>query len=83
MAKVEVKCLEGRVAFTAARGGARIPTDKYIQVTMTPWIDRLINHHGDIELKPEEEPATPVQPKVKPPKQLPVEATETEVEGNK
>lgn len=82
MAKVEVKCLEGRVAFTAARGGVRIPTDKYITVTMTSWIDRLINHHGDIELKPAEEPVLPSPLKVKPPK-ITVGETATEEEGNK
>lgn len=54
MAKVEVKCVEGRVAFTAPQGGARIPADKYVTVTLTPWIERLLDHHGDIELKPEE-----------------------------
>lgn len=54
MQKISVKAVPGRVAFTAARGGARIPSDKYVEVDHTPWIDRLLNVHQDItEEKPQ------------------------------
>jgi hypothetical protein len=43
-----VKAVQGRVAFTAARGGVKIPADKYIEVDRTPWIDRLLDVHQDI-----------------------------------
>lgn len=55
MAKVEVKAVEGRVAFTAPRGGVRIPTDSYITVNRTSWIERLLNHHQDITEKSEDD----------------------------
>ena len=48
MEKISVKAVEGRVAFTAPRGGVRIPSDQYIEVDRTGWIDRLLNVHGDI-----------------------------------
>lgn len=51
MEKISVKAVQGRVAFTAARGGVRIPADKYVEVDKTPWIDRLLEVHGDIEAK--------------------------------
>jgi len=48
MEKISVKAVEGRVAFTAPRGGAKIPSDKYVEVDKTPWIMRLLEKHGDI-----------------------------------
>lgn len=49
---VQVKAVEGRVAFTQAVGGKRIPNDHYILTDQTPWIDRLAEVHGDIEIVP-------------------------------
>lgn len=48
MQKVSVKAVEGRLAFTASRGGAKIPHDKYVEVDETEWIKRLRDVHGDI-----------------------------------
>lgn len=50
---IRVKAKEGRVAFTAPRGGRQIPHDRYIAVDKTPWIVRLLEHHGDIVQEPE------------------------------
>lgn len=47
-AYVMVKAVEGRLAFTKARRGVRIPDNKFISVENTRWIRRLANHHGDI-----------------------------------
>lgn len=49
---VSVKTKAGRVAFSAPRGGEAIPHDRYIAVERTPWIERLISVHGDIEVEP-------------------------------
>lgn len=57
---VTVRALPGRVANTAPRGGKPIPEDRWITVQRTPWIDRLIEHHGDLEVKPEEPQSAPV-----------------------
>lgn len=51
MQKISVRAVQGRVAFTAARGGVRIPSEKYVEVDNTPWIGRLLDVHGDIEKK--------------------------------
>lgn len=51
MEKISVKAVEGRQAFTAARGGVKIPHDNYIEVDKTPWIMRLLQKHGDITAK--------------------------------
>jgi hypothetical protein len=61
---IRVKAREGRVAFTAPRGGRLIPHDDYIIVELTPWIDRLLNHHHDIEAEPVK--AAPVAKPAKP-----------------
>lgn len=62
MSLISIKAKPGRVAFTAAKRGDRVPTDRYIQVQMTPWINRLLNVHGDIEV----EPAPAAKPEAKP-----------------
>jgi hypothetical protein len=49
---VSIKAVEGRKAFTAAKGGVRIPHDKYIEVERTTWIERLINVHQDVTVEP-------------------------------
>jgi hypothetical protein len=62
---VSVKAVPGRLAFTAPRGGASIPHDRYVEVEETKYIRRLIDFHGDIV----EEPAAPTsKPKQKPAK---------------
>lgn len=58
MPRVNVKTKPGRVAFTAMRG-ERIPNDRYVPVELTPWIQRLLEVHGDIEREREREPAAP------------------------
>lgn len=59
---LRVKAKEGRVAYTAARGGERIPTDRYITVEATHWVQRLLNVHRDIVLEPVAAPKTEVAP---------------------
>jgi hypothetical protein len=49
---ISVKTVEGRIAYTAARGGERIPNDRYVVVEKTPWISRLLSVHKDIEIEP-------------------------------
>jgi hypothetical protein len=71
MEKISVKAVKGRKAFTAPRGGVSIPHDRYITVDKSPYIDRLLNHHGDIALEPS-------KPKPKEPKpELPNAPVET------
>ena len=48
MTNISVKTAEGRVAYDAPRGGKKIPSDKFMQVRETPYIRRLIDHHGDL-----------------------------------
>lgn len=57
---ISVKTKQGRVAYSAAVGGRRIPTDAYVSVQATSWTDRLLNVHGDIELQPAVAPETKV-----------------------
>lgn len=54
MKYIKVRAVAGRVARTA-RDGEFIPHDRYVRVDYTPYIERLLNVHGDIEV----EPATP------------------------
>lgn len=55
MPSIWVRTLEGRIARTAARGKL-IPHDKFVEVDYTPYIDRLLNVHGDIEERSNETP---------------------------
>lgn len=67
MSIIRVKAKPGRVAFTAPRGGRQIPYDKFVEVDESPWIVRLLEHHGDIEREPEKGSATkPVKPVAEP-----------------
>lgn len=66
MSVIFVRAVAGRKAYDAPRGGKRIPNDEYVPVKPTPWINRLLRFHGDIELKPETKPT----PKEKPAKSL-------------
>lgn len=55
MAQIYVRTKPGRVARTAPRGDL-IPTDRFIAVQPSAYIDRLINIHGDIEVQPSKAP---------------------------
>lgn len=48
MSMIRVKTVEGRRAYTAPRGGKPIPTDRYVDVEHTAYIERLLNFHQDI-----------------------------------
>lgn len=67
MEKISVKAVKGRTAFTAARGGVKIPHDNYIEVDETEWIKRLRDFHGDIVQENKSAPkvvtAKPKEPK--------------------
>lgn len=52
MPMIKVRTVAGRKAYTAPRGGKPIPTDKFIDVEHTAYIDRLLNFHQDIEQAP-------------------------------
>lgn len=52
---ISVKAAPGRVAFSAPRGGERIPNDRFVLVENTPWVARLIEHHGDLIAEPKAE----------------------------
>ncbi|MGL5734762.1 MAG: hypothetical protein ACRCYS_07840 [Beijerinckiaceae bacterium] len=49
--KIYVKALPGRVARVSPRG-AMIPSDHFVAVDFTPYVKRLLEVHGDIELQP-------------------------------
>lgn len=51
--RVRVKTVAGRIARESPRGDY-IPTDRYVSVKNTPYIQRLLTVHGDIILEPEE-----------------------------
>lgn len=68
-----VRALPDRIAYTAPKGGRRIPSDQYIQVPPGPWITRLLTVHGDIEQKPETASA-PVAVEAPTPLEVPPEA---------
>jgi len=48
---ISIKCRKGRVAFSAPINGNLIPTDRFVPVEKTPYIDRLINFHKDVEVE--------------------------------
>ena len=50
MSTVYVRTLEGRVARVSPKG-AFIPQKEFIGVKLTPYISRLVNVHGDIEIQ--------------------------------
>jgi hypothetical protein len=54
---IRVKTAEGRIARTSPRGDF-IPTEYYINVELTGYVQRLIEVHGDLIVEPEE-PETP------------------------
>lgn len=58
MPRISVKAKKGRVAYDAPRGGRRIPEDRFVSVDETPYIMRLLDHHGDIVQESKATPAT-------------------------
>ena len=48
MAVIYVKAKKGRKAFYEGR---IIPSDKFVAVTDDPYINRLVNHWGDLEVE--------------------------------
>lgn len=57
MPLISVKTKPGRVAYTAPKGGERISNVSFVAVEKTPWIVRLIEHHGDLEVESAKAPA--------------------------
>jgi hypothetical protein len=49
---IYVRSRKDRLAYEEI-GGRLIPNDVYVPVALTPYIDRLLNKHQDIELRPE------------------------------
>lgn len=64
MPVIYVKATSGRVARMSPTGRF-IPQDKYVRVEHTPYVDRLLNVHGDIERRPE--PVKKITPAPTPP----------------
>ena len=48
---ISVRAVTGRIARTSARGDV-IPHDRYIPVEKSHYINRLLDHWGDIEVEP-------------------------------
>lgn len=57
---IRARAVEGRIARLDPHGDF-IPWDQYINIPNTPYIQRLLNWHGDIELEPEVAPPPPPQ----------------------
>ena len=53
---IRVKAVAGRIARNGP-SGELIPDDRYVTVDETPYMKRLINHHGDVTVEPEKKPA--------------------------
>lgn len=53
MSMIKVRTVKGRVAYDKPRGGKRISNDEFVPVTETPYIRRLIDFHGDLEVEKE------------------------------
>jgi hypothetical protein len=50
---IYVRTKQDRIAYEEYLG-RRIPNDEYVGVKLTPHIARLLDVHGDIELRPDE-----------------------------
>lgn len=59
MSKIYVRAVHGRIARESPQG-AFIPDNAFVPVQHTAYIDRLINVHGDIQVKPQESAAKKV-----------------------
>jgi hypothetical protein len=55
---VMVRAVEGRLARVSPTGRT-IPHDKFVPAEMTPYLDRLINHHGDVVVETDPERPAP------------------------
>lgn len=62
MPRVYVRTKPGRVARVAPQG-RYIPNDQFIATELTPYVSRLANHHGDIELSRTDPSAKKSEPK--------------------
>ena len=61
---ISVKAVKGRIARTSPRGEL-IPSDAYTWVEVSPYVMRLVNFWGDLEIepaKPVAKAAAPVAP---------------------
>jgi hypothetical protein len=56
MSMIYVKAREGRKAYYEGRV---IPEDRFIPVTNTPYIRRLVDYHQDLEVETKAEPYSP------------------------
>lgn len=61
MSSINVRAVQGRIARESPKG-QMIPHDRFVAVPATPYIMRLLHHHGDIELAPIEKPKVVKQP---------------------
>jgi hypothetical protein len=59
--RIRVKALPDRIVKTAPNGDF-IPSDRFVTVEFTNYVDRLINVHGDLIVE-EEKPAEAVSKK--------------------
>lgn len=56
MSMIKVRAKKDRIAYSAPRNGVLIPTDAFVSVQLTPWVQRLIDFHEDIIVEKEAEP---------------------------
>ena len=68
MPLIYVKTKEGRRAFNEGR---EIPSTEFVPVTETPYIRRLIDHHGDLEEEKGKRDTNPRKPDRNEPEQSP------------
>lgn len=65
MPMIYVRTKPGRVARESPKGRF-IPTDDFVGVTLTPYVNRLINHHGDIDVRDTASKSPTPPPQAKP-----------------
>lgn len=53
MPMIKVRAVPGRLAYDKPRGGKRISNDEFVAVEDTPYVRRLIDFHGDLEVEKE------------------------------
>lgn len=54
--RIKVRAVPGRIVRTAPNGDF-IPSDRFVTVEHTHYIERLILVHADLEVEPEPKPA--------------------------
>ena len=72
MTTVLVRARPGRIAYTAPSNGQLIPENKWLRTSLTRWLEKLANKHGDIEMREfgGKEPVDPqATPEPEPPQQ--------------